>query len=61
MARAGVAAGADGLIIEVHPQPDKALSDGHQSLSSAEFATLMKQVEDIARAIQRPLISPVPT
>ena len=53
-----MAAGADGLIIEVHPQPEKALSDGHQSLSSDEFAALMKQVEGIARAIQRPLISP---
>ena len=61
IARAGVAAGADALIIEVHPQPDKALSDGHQSLSSEEFAALMKQVQGIAKAIQRPLISPAMT
>jgi 3-deoxy-7-phosphoheptulonate synthase len=57
IARAGVAAGADGLIIEVHPHPDKALSDGHQSLSTEEFASLMRQVSGIAQAIQRPMLS----
>ncbi len=57
IARAGVAAGADGLIIEVHPHPDQALSDGHQSLSSEEFASLMRQVAGIAQAIQRPILS----
>jgi 3-deoxy-7-phosphoheptulonate synthase len=55
VARAGVAAGADGLIIEVHPCPEKALSDGHQSLSTSEFADLMRQVRGIAQAIGRPL------
>ena len=55
MARAGVAAGADGLIIEVHPVPEKALSDGHQSLAIPEFAELMKQVRIIAGAIGRPM------
>ncbi|HEX9291475.1 MAG TPA: 3-deoxy-7-phosphoheptulonate synthase [Anaeromyxobacteraceae bacterium] len=55
MARAGVAAGADGLIIEVHPCPEKALSDGHQSLSIPEFAGLMEQVRIIAGAVGRPL------
>jgi 3-deoxy-7-phosphoheptulonate synthase len=55
MARAGVAAGADGLIIEVHPCPEKALSDGHQSLSLPEFGELMAQVKVIAGAIGRPL------
>ncbi len=54
MARAGIAAGADGLIIEVHPCPEKALSDGHQSLSIPEFASLMEQVRVIAGAIGRP-------
>ena len=42
IARAGVAAGADGIIVEVHPCPEKALSDGHQSLTPAEFEELMK-------------------
>jgi len=55
MARAGVAAGADGLIVEVHPCPEKALSDGHQSLSIPEFAGLMQQVRIIAGAVGRPL------
>jgi 3-deoxy-7-phosphoheptulonate synthase len=55
MARAAVAAGADGLIIEVHPHPDQALSDGHQSLSLPEFAELMRAVRVIAGAIGRPM------
>jgi len=55
IARAGVAAGADGLIIEVHPHPEKALSDGHQSLTPAEFEELMRQVRVIAGAIGRPV------
>jgi 3-deoxy-7-phosphoheptulonate synthase len=55
MARAGIAAGADGLIIEVHPHPDQALSDGHQSLSLPEFAELMRAVRVIAGAIGRPV------
>jgi 3-deoxy-7-phosphoheptulonate synthase len=53
MARAGVAAGADALIIEVHPCPEQALSDGLQSLSLAEFGDLMQQVRLIAGAIGR--------
>jgi len=55
MARAAVAAGADGLIIEVHPDPDRALSDGMQSLDLPLFAQLMREVEAVARAIGRPL------
>jgi 3-deoxy-7-phosphoheptulonate synthase len=55
MARAGVAAGADGLIVEVHPWPEKALSDGQQSLTPQEFAGLMEQVRVIAGAIGRPV------
>jgi 3-deoxy-7-phosphoheptulonate synthase len=55
MARAGVAAGADGLIVEVHPRPDKALSDGQQSLTPAEFEGLMGQVRVIAGAVGRDL------
>jgi 3-deoxy-7-phosphoheptulonate synthase len=53
MARAGVAAGADGIIVEVHPRPDRALSDGAQSLTPPEFGELMRQVGTIASAIGR--------
>jgi 3-deoxy-7-phosphoheptulonate synthase len=53
MARAAVAAGADGLIIEVHPDPDRALSDGAQSLRPAQFEELMAQLRLIATAVGR--------
>jgi 3-deoxy-7-phosphoheptulonate synthase len=55
MARAAVAAGADGLMIEVHPQPDRALSDGAQSLYPEQFEELVGQVDAIADAIGRQL------
>ncbi len=55
MARAAVAAGADGLIIEVHPHPDEALSDGPQSLKPDTFADLMEELKAVARAIGRQL------
>jgi 3-deoxy-7-phosphoheptulonate synthase len=55
MARAGIAAGADAIIVEVHPKPECALSDGQQSLDLAEFAELMVQARGIAAAIGRPL------
>jgi 3-deoxy-7-phosphoheptulonate synthase len=55
MARAAVAAGADGLIIEVHHDPDNALSDGAQSLLPAQFATLMEELRMIAKVIGRRL------
>jgi len=55
MAMAGVAAGADGLIIEVHPKPEEALSDGPQSLKPEKFAALMKRVRRIAQAMDRDL------
>lgn len=45
LARAGVAIGADGLIVEVHPEPEKALSDGAQSLSIPEFRRMMEELE----------------
>ena len=48
MAKAAAAAGADGLIIEVHPDPDHALSDGQQSLFPDQFAKLMEQVGRVA-------------
>lgn len=53
MARAAVAAGADGVLVEVHPQPDKALSDGAQSLYPEQFAQLVQQLRPIAAAIGR--------
>jgi 3-deoxy-7-phosphoheptulonate synthase len=59
MARAAVAAGADGLLVEVHPNPDRALSDGAQSLYPEQFARMMKEVHLIAEAIGRRLAEPV--
>jgi 3-deoxy-7-phosphoheptulonate synthase len=53
MAMAGVAAGADGLIIEVHPRPEEALSDGPQSLKPERFAALMGKVRRVAQALDR--------
>lgn len=56
MARAAVAAGADGLIIEVHDNPAFAVCDGQQSLVPDRFTALMAQVERVAAALDRPLI-----
>jgi len=53
MARAAVAAGADGLLIEVHPDPERALSDGAQSLYPDQFAQLMAEIRIIAPAVGR--------
>ena len=53
MARASLAAGADGLLIEVHNDPEKALSDGAQSLYPEQFAQLMKELRMIASAVGR--------
>lgn len=53
IARAAVAAGADGLMVEVHTHPDQALSDGGQSLKPERFAEMVRQVRAIARAIGR--------
>ena len=55
MARAAVAAGADGLLVEVHNDPDHALSDGAQSLSPDQFDRLMAELRIIAPAIGRPI------
>ena len=55
MARAAVAAGADGLLVEVHPTPDQALSDGAQSLYPDQFTELMQQLRMIAPAVGRTL------
>jgi 3-deoxy-7-phosphoheptulonate synthase len=54
-ARAAVAAGADALIIEVHPCPERALSDGAQSLKPETFGKLMQELREIARAVGRTL------
>lgn len=53
MAKAAVAAGADGLIIEVHTNPEEAFSDGEQSLRPDDFATLMKELKPVAAAVGR--------
>ena len=58
MARAAVAAGADGLLLEVHPDPDRALSDGAQSLRFEQFQELMAQLRIIAPAVGRRMAEP---
>src|SRR6266540_2163919 len=59
LALAAVAAGADGLLIEVHPDPDRARSDGDQSLTLDGFAALMETVRDVAAAVgRRPVEAP---
>lgn len=60
MARAAIAAGADGLMIEMHPDPDHAQSDGGQSLWPEQFTELVKEISAIAAAVGRGLIHPVP-
>jgi 3-deoxy-7-phosphoheptulonate synthase len=59
IARAGIAAGADGLIVEVHPRPGEALSDGGQSLKPERFIELVGQVSAVAEAVGR-RVAPVP-
>jgi 3-deoxy-7-phosphoheptulonate synthase len=53
MARAGVASGADGVLVEVHDHPEKALSDGPQSIYPEQFATMMDEIEQIAPVVGR--------
>ncbi len=55
MAKAAIAAGADGLMIEVHPRPEEALSDGPQSLTPKDFEKLMQELKSIAQAVGREL------
>jgi 3-deoxy-7-phosphoheptulonate synthase len=59
MARAAIAAGADGLIVEVHTQPDRALSDGAQTLYPDQFERMMREIRPIADAIGRRVAEPV--
>ena len=54
-AKAAIAAGADGLIIEVHPKPEEAMSDGEQSLVPENFEKLMEKVKRVAGAVDREL------
>lgn len=60
MARAAVAAGADGLMVEMHPNPDAALSDGAQSLAPEQFTQLMREIRAIAEVIGRRVAEPAP-
>ncbi|MGQ9756477.1 MAG: 3-deoxy-7-phosphoheptulonate synthase, partial [Desulfotomaculales bacterium] len=53
MARAAIAAGADGVLVEVHPSPAEALCDGAQSLTPENFHKMMQEVRKIAAAIGR--------
>ena len=52
-AKAAIAAGADGLIVEVHPNPEEALSDGNQSLLPEKFSKMMKGLKKVAVAVGR--------
>jgi 3-deoxy-7-phosphoheptulonate synthase len=56
MAKACMAVGADALILEVHPNPEEALSDGPQSLLPEQFAALVKELDAVAKAIGRELL-----
>jgi 3-deoxy-7-phosphoheptulonate synthase len=58
LSRAAVAVGADGLIVEVHPQPDRAVSDGYQSLYPDQFDSLMQEITAIARVLGRTTAHP---
>jgi len=57
MGRAGIAAGADGLIVEVHHDPEKALSDGPQSLKPEQFDELMREIEIVARSVNKTMVA----
>jgi 3-deoxy-7-phosphoheptulonate synthase len=58
MSLAALASGADGLMVEVHPNPDEALSDGPQSLTFEQFGELMDELRRVAEALRRPLSLP---
>jgi 3-deoxy-7-phosphoheptulonate synthase len=53
VSKAAIAAGVDSLIIEVHPHPDKAMSDGAQSLNFNDFSELMEELKPVAEAVKR--------
>jgi len=58
VALAAIAAGADGLILEVHPEPEQALSDGQQSLKPERFAALVAKVRQLAPIVGRQVAEP---
>lgn len=60
LALAGVAAGADGVIVEVHVSPDDAITDANQALSLDDFAALMPRIDRVGRAVGRPLLTRAP-
>jgi 3-deoxy-7-phosphoheptulonate synthase len=59
MARAAIAAGADGLLVEMHPNPERAMSDGAQSLFPDQLERMMREVAAIAEVIGRSVSAPV--
>jgi 3-deoxy-7-phosphoheptulonate synthase len=61
LARAGVAIGADGLIVEVHPQPEKAVSDGAQSLTFDQFARMMNELKPYIELWKRARVAEMAT
>jgi 3-deoxy-7-phosphoheptulonate synthase len=61
LARAAVAAGADGLIVEVHPEPEQAWSDGRQTMTFDAFATMVQEVSRVPQAVGRSVASTPPT
>jgi 3-deoxy-7-phosphoheptulonate synthase len=58
LSRAAVAVGADGLLVEVHPDPDSALSDGPQSLTPERFDAMMRELRPVAAAVGREMLAP---
>ena len=60
LARAALAAGADGLIVEIHPAPERAVSDGRQSLTLPGFEAMMADLRRLATALDRTLAGPSP-
>ena len=57
LARAGVAVGADGLIIEVHPHPEEAMCDGAQAMRPEQYLNLLEQVKKIHEAVSEPVLA----
>jgi len=60
ISKAAVAAGADGIIVEVHPDPAHAVSDGRQSLTPENFSKMVSKLKAVAEAVDRRLVSPLP-
>ena len=60
MARGAIAVGADGLMVEIHPEPEKALSDGYQSLDPAQFEGMMREIGAIAGVVGRTMAAGAP-